>query len=501
MLRTLHPLLLVLSTLLVVLMHGCMVGPDYKKPDLVTNDSWHSSLMAGLEQDKDGPGIWWKEFNDPILDTLIQRAQASNLDLRTLMTRVEFARAEYGIEESFLLPSVGANGYAVWYRADQGIAPVPGVLDPTGDIYELDLAFSWEIDVWGRVRRQAQAAQQDFLAEIENWRDLLISLRAGVADCYIRYRAYRRTVELHEIAVAAATLGLDLSNQAYENGALDLRVVLDNSSTLNTLQAAVYEWEARAQNELNQISVLLGETPGEIQELVGTGGQIPVPPSTLGVAVPAEVIRQRPDVRAAERTLASAVATLGVAEAELLPQFTLSGSVGFQSDGGTSLLSWSNRAWNIGPSVSWSLLNWGRVQDQISGQKAVVQSQLLGYESTILKAYQEVEDSLVNFASSEMSRRNFQSARDDSLQSLMLSSTAYESGVEDVQSVIASELQFIQMEFQLTEQESAVAMAAVALYKSTGGDWSPVMPSADGPVPIKSKTSQSVADANSGGTS
>jgi outer membrane protein TolC len=126
---------------------------------------------------------------------------------------------------------------------------------------------------------------------------------------------------------------------------------------------------------------------------------------------------------------------------------------------------------------------------------------LLGYESAILKAYQEVEDSLVNFASSEMSRRNFQSARDDSLQSLMLSSSAYENGVEDVQSVIASELQFIQMEFQLTEQESAVAMAAVALYKSTGGDWSPVMPSADGPVPIKSKTSQSVADANSGGTS
>ncbi|MAJ47950.1 MAG: hypothetical protein CBC35_11905 [Planctomycetes bacterium TMED75] len=499
--RPLHPILLTLSTLLAVSLHGCMVGPDYTKPDLVTNDSWHSSLVAGLEKDKDGPGLWWKEFNDPILDTLIERAQTNNLDLRTMMTRVEFARAEYGIEESFLLPSVGANGYAVWYRADQGISPVPGVFNPTGDAYELDLAFSWEIDVWGRVRRQAQAAQQNFYAQIENWRDFLITVRAGVADSYISYRTYRRTVELHELAVAAAELGLDLSTQAYENGALDLRVVLDNSSTLNTLQAAVYEWEARAQNELNQISVLLGETPGQIAELIGPGGKIPIPPSTIGVAVPAEVIRQRPDVRAAERMLASAVATLGVAEAELLPTFTLTGSLGYQSDGTTSLLTWANRAWNIGPSFSWSLLNWGRVQNQISAQKAVVQTELLGYESTVLKAYQEVENALVNFASSELSRRNIQRARDDSLESLMLSSSAYESGVEDVQSVIASELQFIQMEFELIEQESAVAMGAVSIYKSTGGDWSPVMPSADGPVPIKSKASQSVVDANSGGTS
>lgn len=477
-----------------------MVGPDYERPDLVTPDAWHSQLVEGVKHSEQGAGAWWKEFNDPTLDTLIERAQANNLDLRTIMTRVDYARAEYGIQESYLLPSVGADGYAIWYRADQGIAPVPGVFDPTGKAYELGLDLSWEIDVWGRVRRQAQAAEEGLLASIENWRDVLVTVRASVANSYILYRTYRRTVELLEIAVAAAELEVDLNTQAYERGTEDLSLVLSNSTTLNTLQAAVYDWESRAQTELNRIAVLIGETPGAVEELVGLSGDIPVPPSSIGVAMPAEVIRQRPDVRSAERSLAQAVALLGVAEAELLPKFMLNGSMGYQSDGSTSLLSWANRSWDIGPSFSWSLLNWGRVQDQIDAQKANVQERLLIYENTILKAFEDVENALVEFAKSELARRSFEQARNDSMQSLMLASLSYENGVKDVQNVVTSELQFIETEFQLIQQESGVALGAVGLYKSTGGDWSPVMPTADGPVPINTKASEDVADASSGGT-
>ena len=228
---------MVLSTLLVVSLHGCMVGPDYERPDLVTPDRWHSQLVEGMEQSEDGPGLWWQEFDDPILDILIHRAQANNLDLRTMMTRVDYARAQYGIDESYLLPSVGADGYAIWYRADQGIAPVSGVFDPTGKAYQLGLQLSWEIDIWGRVRRQAQAGEQTLLASIEDWRDLLITVRCSVADSYILYRTYRRTVELLEISVAAAELAVDLSRQAYENGTEDLSVVLNNDTTLTGLQA------------------------------------------------------------------------------------------------------------------------------------------------------------------------------------------------------------------------------------------------------------------------
>ena len=494
-------LLLTLSVFAVTWLHGCMVGPDYEKPDFVTPDAWHSQLVEGLKHSEQRTGAWWKEFNDPTLDLLIERAQTNNLDLRTLMTRVDYAQAEYGVQGSYLLPSVGSNGYAIWYRADQGIAPVAGVFDPTGKAFDFDLNFSWEIDVWGRVRRQVQAAEQSLLATIENWRDLLVTVRASVANSYILYRTYRRTVELLEIAAAAAELEVDLNTQAYENGTQDLSLVLSNSATLNTIQASIYDWDSRAQTELNRISVLLGEAPGDIEELVGMSGNIPVPPSSIGVGMPAEIIRQRPDVRSAERSLASAVATLGVTEAELLPQFMLNGAMGFQSDGTVSLMNWANRSWNIGPSFSWNLFNWGRVQDQIDAQKANVQERLLIYETTILSAYEDVENALVNFAKYELARRSFERARDDSMQSLMLASMSFENGVKDVQSVVTAELQFIEQEFELIQQESGVAQGAVALYKATGGDWSPVLPSADGPVPIKSKASQSVADANSGGTS
>ena len=486
--------------LLAGVLQGCMVGPDYERPDIVTNDAWHGSLVAGLERSAEGPGAWWEQFDDPILDTLIHRAQSNNLDLRTLMTRVDFARANYGVEESYLLPSLSSEGYAIWYRADSGIAPVSGVFQPTGQAYEVDLGIaSWEIDVWGRVRRQVQAAEQDLLASIEDWRDLLISVRATVAESYISYRTYRRISELLEVGVAASELAVGLSRQAYENGTIDLQVVLDNETTLNTLQATVYEWEARAVNELNSISVLLGEAPGHIEELVGIGGKIPYPPSTIGVAMPAEVIRQRPDVRAAERTLAAAVARLGVAEAELLPKFSLVGSFGFQGDGSSSLTNWSNRTWDIGPTFSWSIFNWGRVQNEIRAQKANVQAELIDYESTILGALQEVENSLVNFAAAELSRRSFQLSRNNSLQALVLTSQSYDSGTDNLQDVITSELQFLEQEFQLVDQESAVALAAVSLYKSTGGDWSPAMPSMDGPIPINVQVSKSGNDENAGG--
>ena len=501
MTRALRTFLLVLSAFAVAWLHGCMVGPDYTRPDLVSPDQWHSELVEGIKQSEEGAGAWWSKFDDPILDTLIVRAQTNNLDLRTMMTRVDYARALFGVEESYLLPTVDLDGYSIWYRADQGISPIPGVFDPTGKAYEIGFDLSWEIDLWGRVRREVQAAEETLLSSIEDWRDLLVTVRSTVANSYIRYRTYRRTVELFEIAVAAAELAVDLSTEAYESGTQDLQVVLDNNTTLDTLQAAVYDWEAQSQNELNQISVLLGETPGSIEQLVGLSGKIPVPPSTIGIAVPAEVIRQRPDVRAAERSLASAVASLGVAEAELLPQFTLTGSVGFQADGSSPLLSWANRSWNIGPSVNWSLLNWGRVQNQIAAQKANVQQQLLVYEAAILGAYEDVENALVSFAAAELARRSFQRARDNSMQSLMLTSLAFESGVDNVQSVIGAELDFIESEFQLIEQESGVAQGAVALYKSTGGDWTPVMPTADGPVPINTKASKEVADASSGGTS
>lgn len=472
---------------------GCMVGPDYQSPDLVGPDAWHARVVADMEIDRDGPGAWWESFDDPVLVELIERAGRNNLDLRTTISRIDQARAAYGIAAANLLPMVDGAGRAIWYRADSGVSPVPGVFDPSGESYALGFTMNWEIDLWGRIRRLSEAKEMSLLAAIENWRDLLVSVRAEVASSYIGYRLHRQQVGLSELAIAAARIALEVSQEEYAAGTVPLSDVLSAQAQLTKFESQLPSFEAAASQSLNQLAVLIGEAPGTLAELVGEEGAIPVPSADIAVAMPADVIRQRPDIRSAERRLASEVAQIGATEALLLPQFTLAGRVGFDSSGGTSLLDWSNRNWSIGPSMSWSLLNWGQVRNEIRKQEAVADEALLTYQSAVLDAYQEVENALVGLASSEVSRRSTAASRDALLQSLVLTLQSYDAGTVDLYSLVQIELQYLDTEYSLLELEGQVAQSAVTLYKSMGGDWSPVLPGDDGPMPVNTSDEQSVA--------
>ena len=479
---------------------GCMVGPDYERPDLITPDAWHSELKAGLEVSSEGVGPWWESFEDPILDELILRTQRNNLDLRILMARVEAAQAEYGVAGSYLLPSLSADGYSQWFRAEGGEVPVSNLTDDSGRSFKLGGTMNWELDLWGQIRRSMESKEDSLLASIENWRDLLVSVRADVATSYVAYRTLRRIVEIAEVGLVAAEHNFDLTRQSYENGMVTMTEVLSARSLVASLESGLHGYVADAAQELNRISVLVGEAPGSLNELLGEGSQIPVPPASIGVAMPANVVRQRPDVRAAERNLAAAVAGIGVAEADLLPSFSVLGSVGFQSSSAGNLLDWSNRYWSVGPSMSWQLLNWGRVSSQIDLAKAGASERLIIYEKTILGAYRDIEDALVDFSSSELSRRDTEAARNDSLGALVLAEQAYQQGTQNLPVVIETELQLLEQEFSLINAEAQVAFSAVTLYKALGGDWSPVLPSADGPIAVPTND-DSIVSATAGGTS
>ena len=479
---------------------GCMVGPDYERPDLITPDAWHSDLKAGLEASAQGVGAWWESFDDPILDELILRTQRNNLDLRILMTRIDAARAQYGVAGSYLLPTIDGDGYAQWFRAEGGEVPIPNLTSDSGRSFKIGASMTWELDLWGKIRRSMESKENSLLASIENWRDLLISVRAEVATSYVSYRTLRKIVEITEVGLVAAEHNFDLTSQSYENGMSTMTDVLSARSLVASLESGLHGYVADAAQELNRISVLVGETPGSLNELLGEGGRIPVPPATIGVAMPANVIRQRPDVRAAERNLAASVAGIGVAEADLLPSFTLLGSVGLQSPTSASLFDWSNRYWSVGPSMNWQLLNWGRVSSQIDLAKAGAGESLALYEKAVLGAYRDIEDALVDFSSSELSRRDTETARNDSLGALVLAEQAYEQGTQNLPRVIETELQLLEQEFSLINAEAQVALAAVTLYKALGGDWSPVLPSADGPVAVPTND-ESIVSATAGGTS
>ena len=484
-----------------VVLSGCMVGPDYERPDLVTPDAWHSDLKAGLEASSEGVGSWWDSFEDPILDELILRTQRNNLDLRILMTRIEAARAEYGVAGSYLLPTVDGDGYAQWFRAEGGEVPIPNLTDQGIDqSFKLGAAMTWELDLWGQIRRSMESKENTLLASIENWRDLLVTVRAEVATSYVAYRTLRKIVEVAEVGLVAAEHNFDLARQSYDNGMATMTDVLTARSLVASLESGLHGYVADATQELNRISVLVGETPGSLNELLGDAGRIPVPPASIGVAMPANVVRQRPDVRAAERRLAAAVAGIGVAEADLLPSFSLLGSVGLQSPSSGNLLDWSSRYWSVGPSLNWQLLNWGRVSSQIDLAKAGASEGLIAYEKAVLGAYRDIEDALVDFSSSELSRRDTEAARNDSLGALVLAEQAYRQGTQNLPVVIETELQLLEQEFSLINAEAQVAISAVTLYKALGGDWTPVLPSADGPVAVPT-TDESLVSATAGGTS
>ena len=489
-----------LALTLGLVLTGCMVGPDYERPDLITPDAWHSDLKAGLEASAEGVGAWWESFDDPILDELILRTQRNNLDLRILMTRIDAARAQYGVAGSYLLPTIDGDGYAQWFRAEGGGVPIPNLTDDSGRSFKLGGSMTWELDLWGQIRRSMESKENSLLASIENWRDLLVTVRAEVATSYVAYRTLRRIVEITEVGLVAAEHNFDLTTQSYDNGMSTMTDVLSARSLVASLESGLHGYVADATQELNRISVLVGQTPGSLNELLGEGSRIPVPPATIGVAMPANVIRQRPDVRAAERNLAASVADIGVAEADLLPSFTLLGSVGLQSPTSGSLFDWSNRYWSVGPSLDWQLLNWGRVSSQIDLAKAEAGESLALYEKAVLGAYRDIEDALVDFSSSELSRRDTEAARNDSLGALVLAEQSYEQGTLNLTRVIETELQLLEQEFSLINAEAQVALAAVTLYKALGGDWSPVLPSADGPVAVPTND-ESIVSATAGGTS
>ena len=479
-------------------LHGCMVGPDFEKPEMVGPDAWHAKLIGDMEIDREGPGRWWESFNDPVLTELIDRTSRNNLDLKTMVARIDASRAAYGIAAANLFPMVDGTGQAIWYRADSNVTPVPGVFSATGQSYDLGLELSWEIDLWGRVRRMAQAQEMSLAASLENWRDMLVTVRAEVASSYINYRTYRARAGLNELAIAAARIAVEISEQEYAAGTVPLSEVLSARAQLSTFESQLPPTEAVATESLNQLSILLGEAPGSLEDLINQDGDIPVPSTDIAVAMPAEVIRQRPDIRSAERRLASEVSMIGATEAMLLPQFTLTGGIGYQSVGETSLLSWSNRTWSIGPSMSWSLLNWGQVENEIRQQKAITDEALIQYQATVLGAFQEVENALVGFASSEISRQDTASSRDSTLQSLVLSLQAYEAGTLDLVTLVQVELQYLDTEYSLLELEGQVAQSAVTLYKAMGGDWAPVLPGDDGPMPVNEPDEKSVAISDGG---
>ena len=388
------------AALLVV---GCRVGPDYEAPELPVPDRWHHAALAGVEEGEADLETWWEVFEDEQLEELIGLAVGGNPNLKIAFARIEEVRGLRTQIAANRYPTVSIGGAANARRVDQDIL---FNFDESQDVYAADVGLGWEIDVWGKISRAVAAADAGLQASVEDYRDVLVILLAQVASNYVNLRTLQQRTVFTEgnLVIQRETLVLTEQLFAAELASeIDVRQAELNlarsESLLPLLRLELYR-------SVHRISVLLGEQPHTLYYLLEQDGDIPDPPESVAVGIPADRLRNRPDLRAAERRLAAQVEKVGVATADLYPRFGINGSFGWDMISGSSLFSGSAQTWSIGIPFSWTVLNRGRETGNLDTQVAATNRLQAAYEKTFLECLEEVENALFRYAERELRVRN-----------------------------------------------------------------------------------------------
>jgi multidrug efflux system outer membrane protein len=464
---------------------GCKVGPNYAEPQTAAPEQWN----ALQDQSAAGQGAaahttpqaapivlaqWWQSLNDPTLDSLIERAIASNLDLRQAKARVREARARRGVVSGDLFPRVDASASASRQRnSETSDAP----LGPPGDeidLYQAGFDASWEIDVFGGVRRRIEAADADLAASIEDERDILITLLAEIAQNYVELRGLQTRTTIAGSNLEAQRKTLAVTRSRFEAGLVGEFDITRAEAQVRTTEAVIPALESASRRAIHRLGVLLGRPPAALLAELTPTSEIPKTPAEVPVGLPSELLRRRPDIRRAERELAAASARIGAATADLFPRFSLTGSLGLQSSDAGDLGDSGSRYWSIGPSVSWPILDFGRIRSNIAVQNAREEQALAGYERSILVAFREVEDALIALAKEQASRDSLAAAVAADRRGVELATTLYEQGLSDFLSVLQAQRDLFRTEDALIQSDQAVTQELIRLYKSLGGGWEPL---------------------------
>jgi outer membrane protein, multidrug efflux system len=461
---------LIIWVFLILVFCGCAtVGPDYVKPDISMSQKWNSPLKDGLKdgtQDKDVLASWWTVFNDPELTSLIQRAAANNLDLKKAEARVREARARRGIAKAGYYPTVDASG-----SGNRNSTSGDAGGGTTSNLFSLGFDANWELDVFGGVRRSVEAAEASLQSSEESKRDVLVSLMAEVALNYLDARTYQARIAAMESNLKSQDETLQLTEWRYQAGLTDELAVQQAKYNRETTLSEIPPLRTSLEEAANRIAVLLGEQPGRVHGEIMKQQPIPETPSDIAVGVPADVLRQRPDVRKAERDLASQTAQIGVATAELYPKFTLDGSIGLEALEIDSLFSAGNQTAGGGGIISWRIFEAGSIRQNIKVQTTLQEQYLCDYETAVLKALEEVENALVAYAQEQDRKKSLDKAVQSAQLVVKLAQFKYQSGLTDFTDVLVAERSLLSLQDDLAQSEGNITMNVVRLYKALGGGW------------------------------
>jgi NodT family efflux transporter outer membrane factor (OMF) lipoprotein len=453
---------------------GCTVGPDYVAPEPDLPDAWHEQLARGLVEGEANLHTWWTVFDDALLTSLIERASTESLDIKLAVARVDEARARRGIARGEWFPSLDGVGSLQRNRSSKEISEtVPPPQSRTDTFYSSGFDATWEIDFFGRIRRSVESATAGLEASIEDYRDVLVSIFAEIGITYVEVRALQERIQSAESNVETQRGALQLTtdrNRAGLVGDLDVRQAEQNlastESTIPVLRTSLVQ-------AINRLGVLLGEPPSSLHAELGPVAPIPQPPDEVLVGLPAELLRQRPDIRAAEREFASQTAQIGVATADLYPRFTLLGTFALEA---TDFVDWFTGdaiSYGFGPAFRWNIFDGGRIRSNIEAQDALTEQTLIRYEQTLLFGLQDVEDAMVAYIQQNDRRDALNRSVVAARKSVELVDTLYRTGLTDFQNVLDTQrTQFLQ-EDSLAQSEGIVSQNLIQVYRALGGGWSP----------------------------
>ena len=474
--------------LLALALAGCAVGPDFVKPTPATPDDWTSwrsaddALRMPVGNEQTLPADWWRAFGDPTLDQLAQRAFEASPDLQTAALRFAQARAQRSTVEAQRGPQVDASGGAVRQRQSEYgagtrmIDAIGGdrstlaqVLSEPFTFYQIGFDASWELDLWGRVRRSVEAADADVSGQAALLDLARLSLISDVVRNYFELRTTQRQIRLAREDIAALEERVGLLEARVQGGIVDHLDLERQRAELAAVKAQVPGLLAQEGVSANQIALLLGERPGALRNelaAVTDDGRTALPNLALGL--PSEVALRRPDIRAAEARLHRATASIGVAQAELYPSIRLGARFGYESYLSGEFSAWGSRTWSIGPTLSLPLFDRGRRNSVVQLRELEQQEAAVNYQKTVLKAWQEIDDALSSFTAEQQQERELQARMHSAGQAYELAQARYDGGMADFLSVLDSQRSYLQARRDLAASEGRLGTRYVMVNKAIG---------------------------------
>lgn len=467
----------------VSLFTGCtMVGPDFLRPSSKVSDQWLEADDHRVETASAIYREWWKAFNDPVLENLIQTAYRQNLPLRIAGIRVFQARAQLGIAIGGFYPQAQqALGSTNFNRISETspVAPQPGISSGVGFSYMqalVGVGAGWELDFWGKFRRAIESADASLVSSIAAYDSVLVTLTGDVSSTYVLIRTLEAFVQIAKENVEIQKESLNIARARFEGGVTSERDVQQALAELKNTEASVFQLDTQLRQAKNALCTLLGLPPSHLEDVLSATSGIPTVPSQVAVGIPADLLRRRPDIRRAEYLAVAQCAQIGVAKADLYPAFSLSGNFGFlASDVGQfqlgDLTSWKSRTGSIGPAFQWNVLNYGQITNQVRFQDAKFQEALVSYQNTVLQAQQEVENGLVSFLNAQGEVGSLTEAAKAAKQSVYLATIQYSEGITDYTTVLTAQQNLLRYQNSLANSQGAVPQGLISIYRALGGGW------------------------------